>query len=312
MASNPWLGVEIRHLAALSAVARERSFHGAATSLGYVQSAISQQISQLERLVGQRLVERTRGTAPVELTAAGRLLLLHADEIIARLQGAQVDMTMLAAGVPTTVRVAAGPSVAQCLLPRVLRALSGTRLGLRVIPLEKRSDTEVTDLVERGEVDVGFAEAPLRDGPFAQRELLADACVLAVPAGSPLLEPALGGGSVAMVDLGGRRHQDAVAAWLRARGHEVQIGLVTDSEATAHAFVAAGLGAAVLPRYAVEPEDRRVAAVHLDGLVPLLRLVTFWHAARQHVEALEQFAATAATAAGSVVDPDDVPLRRVT
>lgn len=75
MHSNRWLGVEIRHLAALSAVAHERSFHGAATSLGYVQSAISHQISQLERLVGQRLVERTRGTAPVELTPAGTLLL---------------------------------------------------------------------------------------------------------------------------------------------------------------------------------------------------------------------------------------------
>src|ERR1700704_6830987 len=95
---DTWLGVEIRHLAALGAVASEGSFGRAATRLGYTQSAVSQQIATLERIVGERLVERPGGPRPISLTEAGRLLLRHASSIVARLQAAQADLQGLRAG----------------------------------------------------------------------------------------------------------------------------------------------------------------------------------------------------------------------
>jgi molybdate transport repressor ModE-like protein len=97
MERNNWLGVELRHLAALAAVCRTGSFRGAADELGYVQSAVSQQIARLEHVIGVRLLERMRGHGEVTLTPAGEIVLEHAENIFARLRAAQDDLGRLAA-----------------------------------------------------------------------------------------------------------------------------------------------------------------------------------------------------------------------
>jgi DNA-binding transcriptional LysR family regulator len=89
LSRDRWLGIELRHFAALAAVADERSFRRAADRLGYEQSAISRQIAYLEQLTGERLIERSQGPKPVELTEAGELLLSHANEILATIEAAK-------------------------------------------------------------------------------------------------------------------------------------------------------------------------------------------------------------------------------
>jgi molybdate transport repressor ModE-like protein len=111
MEPDRWLGIELRHLTALEAVAREGSFGRAAKSLGYTQSAVSQQIAALERIVGARLVDRPGGPRPVSLTEAGELLLRHAEAIVARLAAAQADLGALAEGEAGVLRVGIYQSV---------------------------------------------------------------------------------------------------------------------------------------------------------------------------------------------------------
>src|SRR5246127_340630 len=124
MEHDQWFGVEIRHLAALQAIAAERSFGRAAARLGYTQSAVSQQIATLERIVGEQLVERPGGPRPVSLTEAGTLLLRHAESIVARLQAAQADLRALRAGEVGVLSVGSFQSAGSRLLPEIMRRFS--------------------------------------------------------------------------------------------------------------------------------------------------------------------------------------------
>ena len=186
MSANDWLGVELRHLAALEAVVRTRSFGAAARELGYTQSAVSQQIAQLERVVGQRLFDRPGGPRRVEPTEAGLLLLRHADAIVARLDAARADMAALAEGEAGTLRVGVFQSVGANLLPALVRRFRAQwpRVGVRV--REENDATELVHLLEHGELDLAFAELPLPDGPFEWAELFQDPYVLLVSAQSDL------------------------------------------------------------------------------------------------------------------------------
>ena len=69
--------LDMRLLVAFDAVATEGTFGRAAERLGYTQSAVSQQIASLERVIGDQVFDRPGGPRPVELTPLGALLLEH-------------------------------------------------------------------------------------------------------------------------------------------------------------------------------------------------------------------------------------------
>src|SRR5262249_42947790 len=185
MEPDRWLGVELRHLAALQALADEGSFGRAAERLGYTQSAVSQQIATLERIVGERLVERPGGPRPISLTEAGRLLLHPAQSIVARLQAAQADLAALRAGEAGSLLIGTFQSAGARLLPAIIRRYRD-RWPQVEIRLDEIEDEAIALAVERGEIDVGFVLLPVGDAPLETTELLHDPHVLIVAAGSPL------------------------------------------------------------------------------------------------------------------------------
>src|SRR4029453_14637048 len=82
--------------------------------------AVSQQIAALERIVGERLVERPGGPRPVSLTDAGKLLLGHGEGIVPRPGARQADLTAYSEGSAGTLRVGTYQSVGARVLPRVM------------------------------------------------------------------------------------------------------------------------------------------------------------------------------------------------
>jgi DNA-binding transcriptional LysR family regulator len=291
MSANEWLGVELRHLAALEAVARTRSFGAAARELGYTQSAVSQQIAQLERIVGQQLFNRPGGPRRVEPTEAGLLLLGHADAIVARLDAARADMDALAEGAAGALRVGVFQSVGARLLPTLVRRFQAQwpLVGVRV--REESDASELLHLLEHGELDLAFAELPLPDGPFEWAELLQDPYVLLVSARSDLakLDAAPSLREVAKLPLLGRRSTDEPERHLAGRVPELNVVFRTDDNGTLQALVAEGLGAAIEPLLVVDPSDRAVKALPFGSKIPPRTIVLAWHRDRYRSPAAQAF-----------------------
>src|SRR5688500_9475744 len=86
--------LDVRRMKVLREVAAQGSFSAAAQAMSFTQSAVSQHVAALERETGAKLVER--GARGVRLTDAGRVLVGHADAILARLECAEEELAALA------------------------------------------------------------------------------------------------------------------------------------------------------------------------------------------------------------------------
>src|SRR4029450_5687819 len=134
---SAWHGIEVRHLAALIALAEESSFHRAARRLGYSQPAVSQQLAALERIAGRQLVNRPRPSHPLTLTEAGERLLVYARAIQKNFTLAEAEL-----GTATGPQLRGGTyqTVAAPLLPHVLRELNERDPTIEVVLTDTPGD----------------------------------------------------------------------------------------------------------------------------------------------------------------------------
>jgi DNA-binding transcriptional LysR family regulator len=295
MEPDRWLGIELRHLAALQAVAAEQSFGRAARRLGYTQSAVSQQIATLERIVGERLVERPGGPRPVSLTEAGQLLLRHAEAIVARLDAAEADFRALSEGESGTLRIGTYQSVGNKILPNLLRRFREQWPDVEIKLSESANDRELLDFVERGDLDLAFVIYPRIEGPFEVLQLMRDPYVLVVPADSELAtkEAAPNAREIAALPLIGFRQcrsLQQVEGYFTNRGLDLNVVFRSDDNGTVQGLVGAGIGNALVPWLAiVDPDDPRVAIREIDPRVPQRLIGIAWHRDRYRTPASRAF-----------------------
>ena len=300
MEADRWLGLDHRHLVALTAIADEGSFGRAAARLGYTQSAISQQIASLERIVGLRLIERPGGPRPISLTEAGRILLRHAEAIEARLMAAKADMLALEAGDAGQLRVGTFQSVGARIIPTLLRRFSDAHPKVEVLLRESADESELLEMIERGELDLTFWTLPVGAEPYESVELLRDPYVLVVPAESPLADlkraPTLK--EIALQPLIGFNRCSAmneVESHLASTGRSPNIVFRSDNNGTVQGLVGAGVGVSIAPLLTVDEDDPSTVTIDLRGRIPARVIGLVWHRDRHRSAAAGAFIESAIT-----------------
>ena len=182
--------LHFERLQALHAVSTFGSVTGAAGALRLTPSAVSQQLSKLQRDVGQRLIEPYgRG---VRLTPAGALLATRAHAILSEVESAESELDRQRAHVIGDLEIAGFATAARAILPQTVARLRKEHQQLTLRVSERQPD-EAIRLVVAGHLDIALVNdwmnAPLVLPNGVERLLIMnDAVDLAVPADHPLAE----------------------------------------------------------------------------------------------------------------------------
>jgi DNA-binding transcriptional LysR family regulator len=146
--------MDFRHLRAIEAVARHRSFTKAADELHLAQSAISQQIRRLELELGIDVFRRT--SRSVEVTEEGKLVLAHAHRVLAEVDDFHSQLEELTGLLRGTMRIGGIWPFGPYDLYGVLAEFRSQHPGVAVHMVEETQD-EVLAMLRSDELDCAFA-----------------------------------------------------------------------------------------------------------------------------------------------------------
>ncbi|MEL6685017.1 MAG: hydrogen peroxide-inducible genes activator [Pseudomonadota bacterium] len=173
----------LRQLRYIVALSEARHFRKAAEAMGISQPSLSLQISNLEELLGTRLVERGRG--PVTLTPEGREVVARASRIMDEVRGI-IDLTAsLQTGLAGTIRLGTTPTIGPYLMPFVVERLHANYPDLRlyireVVPRDLRGD------LLAGSLDVILTQFPEGGADLTSQRLFREPLLLAMADDHPL------------------------------------------------------------------------------------------------------------------------------
>ncbi|AKC69749.1 LysR family transcriptional regulator [Pandoraea oxalativorans] len=275
--------VSLRQLRYFLEVVDAGGFSAAAERLFVAQSALSRQISELEKALQAVLLERS--SKGVTLTPAGRTFVTEARRVLTELEGSIALTRSVARGEQGSVRVAHSSSVPFAGgLPVALRAHLQANSGVTV-EVSTLSSEQQQDEVEAGRIDLGLVRLPvLRPAPSLVCETIARERLLLLVASDHALA---GVASVSVAALaaepfvslphrerGGLSYR--VAQLCQQHGFFPRAAAATSRKATLVNLVAAGFGVAIVPESLAAlagPDVRRVALddANAESEVALLR-----------------------------------------
>ncbi|MGO4307671.1 LysR family transcriptional regulator [Cupriavidus sp. RAF12] len=177
------LNLSMRDIETILLLGRTLNFRQAATQLHLSQSALSTQVLRIEEALGVRLFERT--TRTVRLTAAGEVFIRQSTYVQAAFREAVDAVTGIANAERGSVAVAAMPSLAAKVLPRVLMTFHRAHPAVTLKVFDTLSGPAF-DLVRAGEVDFALTAADPQQADLQYEAMMSDRFVLLIPKGHTL------------------------------------------------------------------------------------------------------------------------------
>jgi LysR family hydrogen peroxide-inducible transcriptional activator len=246
--------MELHQLRYFCAVAHTGSFSRAAEQSNVSQPSLSQQILKLEDELGARLFDRLGRS--VRLTEVGKAFLPRARGVLLELEAARGDVVERKGSVGGSVTVAAIPTVAPYLLPRVLTAFSKKFPQVQLTVIEEITPV-LLDRLRAGTIDVAVLALPIRGHDFESFPLLTEPLFAVLPQKHKLAHRR----SISLKDVrqepflllrdGHCFRENAVAACDRARVHP-QVIFESGQFSSLLGMVGAGMGVSLIPQMATE------------------------------------------------------------
>lgn len=271
--------LDARRLRMLSEFAERGSIAATAAALGYTPSAVSQQLTALEREADAVLLDRTARSA--ELTDAGWRLAGHARRILAMMEAAEADLSAHEQEPQGRVVMTAFPTAAAAFAPALAHSLR-VHPGLTLL-LRQTQRAEGLRPVRSGEADIALVDdwsgrlprqqPQNQQGLLAYRRLLRDPLVLVVPRAHPVatqsrIQVRALREEAWMVTPEGEPSRQAVDRLFANAGGAPPVSWEFEGLGTILSLVARGIGIAAVPRLALAAGSGRVAVRELPGAVP--------------------------------------------
>jgi len=262
-ASPHW---NLHRLRIFRAVARGLSFTAAARELAIAQPAVSHQVRALEDELGVRLFERHGRT--ISLTEQGASLLATTDDVIARLDDGVRAMVQIGTGERGSVDIAADTTSGIYVVPAALGALHRARPALEItLHVENRRGV-LRRLTERTCDLAVMADPPARVGCDVAPFLLDRLVVIAAPDHVLVGRVGIDVETLArerfLVREPGSGTRAATERFFARGSRAVPPGMELGSTGAIKQAVAAGLGLAVVSRWAIDLELRLGRLAILD------------------------------------------------
>jgi DNA-binding transcriptional LysR family regulator len=261
-------------LVVFRAVARHLSFRKAAEELYLTQPAVSQQVKALEEELGVQLFDRS--ATEVRLSAAGKILLKHAEQSSDVLARAEQQIAALSGSQAGPLTLGASTTIAQYVLPGLLSEFCRTRP--RIFPTLVSGNTErIVQALQDNSITLGFIEGPPHSRDVKTEPFLQDELALIAPAAHEWAERGavhpseIAGASLLMRERGSGTRQVLEKALERAgvKKRTLRVAMELDSTEAIKSSVEAGFGVGFVSRWAIAKDLRlgkTFQPVEVEGL----------------------------------------------